>query len=77
MSKRREAATSDWRPIDGRLLTDPEAPCATTASGRNPWPAIWSERLQAGEPLLPEQETAARAWLAGERLPAPEVREIW
>ena len=75
--RRREPPPTDWRPIGGRLATDPDAPCATTASGTNNWPEIWAERLTAGERLLPECEGAARAWLERQRLPVPDIDEIW
>ena len=57
------------------MAADLDAPCCTTASGRNPWPAIHLERALAGEPVQPEWAEAVAA--EAERQGIDWKREIW
>ena len=55
-----EAMTGILAP--SRLMTDIDAPSATTANGKNPWPWIMLERAEAGDSVAPEwQEAIAEA----------------
>lgn len=62
--------------VDPKFSTDPDAPSATTADGRNPWPAIWAEDLLAGRTdLHPDCAAAGREWLKRNRVESGAVAD--